>query len=1361
MMHRIIPIIVLLFSSIVTFSQSPEIGRLENPSSVQAGTRSPLACQPGQTPFAGTINAVSLATTAQSNDVMFLCYGDTLLIDHNQDADFGGDPNALTPPGVAYAIYTCSPQISGPDLNTIKNDDNCLIDNPPPGPNTIYVYSAGIEENGDGFFFNLGVYQTNFNNGNPFEVFFAPVTVDDFIPGNPGWEDNGTGEQGACMHISTDQAFSAVLLNEIQANNIVPAYGGNGCTASMDITGGLPEYDGSNYIISIYMTSNPSITGYSADSDNTTHGDEFRFNVPVPGTYTVEVRDNQGCGTDFQIDMTACQPVTFTIGDSIAEPGDVICMPFVVEGFSNIRSLEFFIRWDETILQFSSITSNATAANGAPVLVSFGPPMPSDSIVISWSTANFDVVDIPDGGAAFEICFDVIGPLGTVSPVTIDDNLRVEIAGDDLFDFNFFGHVVNPGSVTVTNGNIVITSLATCGAQAGTIDGSFLLSVNGGLAPYTYTFEEDGNPANTGSGTIMDNNTNVSIDNLSPGNYTITITDDAGAPSVGSFTIAQTNQSFGSTMDEVNPTCANSSDGSVTVNIFGGVPPYTVEWSNSVVNSNVTGSDMISGLTVGNFDVTITDANGCQHTDGTSLINSTVIVDSISLQHVSCIGGGMDGAITIAGGGGNGVYTYAWDGGESTASISNLNPGNYCVTVMDGNMCPAVRCFDIFAPEEPVIDSISVVDILCPNDTNGELTVNFTEGNAPVNLFNWSNGGNTQTITGLSPGDYGVTITAADGCVNSSMISITTPPEITLTTNVISPDCPNSTTGGTIELMPMGATPNYQVFWEDGNTNFVRPGLACDSTYTVSVTGANGCDTIVEQIFLPCPPAIGVVFTDTMPTSCFSGNCDGQAIATAFGGTSTTGLYNYNWASGETDMNVMGSTATQLCSGWNVVEINDNICTITDSVFISSPTAISIPVDDVVFDNVSCNGGDDGSITVAASGGTPGYTYAWSDPDNSTGATVSGLSAGNVTVTITDANMCTSVANLTMNEPTVFTIAIDSTQFQNIGCEGDTSGFVQIVPSGGNAGIVMYAWSDSVSENSTAINLGAGTYSVTATDPEGCTATTLVTFTEPDPIEFVIGDIVPPQCFGYQTVVTIDTAFGGNGPLYEFSVNNGPRRPIQGAIPVLGGQNSLVSVFDRSDCRQDVEIFIDQPAEIVVDLGPDTIIELGQTLNIDPFIGSLVPIDSLVWQPSNVSCVDTALCLEVNVSPLETQLYSLTVIDTSGCIASDEIVVEVDKNRNVFVPNAFSPNGDGLNDYFQPNVGAGVQNINSMRIFDRWGELLFERTGAYLPDPLDTSGWNGRFKGKRVNPGVYVYLIEVQFVDGQVLLYRGDVTLLY
>ena len=157
-----------------------------------------------------------------------------------------------------------------------------------------------------------------------------------------------------------------------------------------------------------------------------------------------------------------------------------------------------------------------------------------------------------------------------------------------------------------------------------------------------------------------------------------------------------------------------------------------------------------------------------------------------------------------------------------------------------------------------------------------------------------------------------------------------------------------------------------------------------------------------------------------------------------------------------------------------------------------------------------------------------------------------------------------------------------------------------------------------------------------------------------------------------------------------------------------------------------------------------------------------MPIDSIIWTPMIFDSISCLSCLNPTISPLDDQTYTVEIFDINGCNGSDDIFIEVDKNRNVYIPNVFTPNGDGYNDEFQVFSGPGVTQINSMQIYDRWGEVVFQRTNlspSAFPDI--TNGWDGRFQGKIMNPGVFIYLIEVSFDDGITLLYRGDLTLLH
>lgn len=1357
----LIPIIACLCFCLSLQAQTPETVRLAGPLNGSTTLNASSACAPGQAPFAGT-STQTLGLGSQSTNVEFLCFGDTLFFDHNGDADLSGDPMPSTTPGIVYGIYRCPPFVTGPDLNTIATNDNCHIAHQPGqsiAPQVIETDDFNAE--GDGFFINMGGYQTFFNMGDPFKFYFTSITVDEFTPGLTTWETDGQGSPaGPCVHANISNVDSIVLLNQILLSNFNDNAGGNGCSGSAVITGGLPEYQLSNYIIDVFLTSDPTISGQSANATNTQHGETYVFDVPFSGEYTIEVRDGNGCrASSFNVMMNSCTPVDFEMGDSIAPPNTNFCMPVTVEDFNNIISLQQVISWDPAVMTFTTAFTNIPNAS---ISVGPAPENITDSIIMN-IFHNFGLpLDVPDGEVAFELCFDMTGPLGSVGDIIFEDNGNTEIVGTGAANSRV-AYTYENGSILISDGTLVIDVTVVCASPTSPVEGGFNFIVSGGAAPYDYTYQQNGG-ATMGSGTIIDEGGIASETMLPPGDYTITVTDDLGIVSTAMVTIVQTASNFGAQPVAQNPTCATDMDGSVTLNISGGVPPYTVVWDNGITNMNVMNSDMITNLTVGNYAARVIDSNGCEVGPfSTSLIVSAVSVASTSLQHVTCLGGGTDGTITVGGAGGTGPYTYSWDdvNNTTTQTVSNLTPGTYCVTVTDNNMCTNAECFEILAPSEPVIDGFDVTQLECPNDDNGALTVNITPGNAEVldSGIAWNTGDTGPTITNLSPGDYRVTVTAVDGCVDSSMVSLTTPPEISVDIMVTRPSCPNENTGQ-IQLTVSGATPPYSILWEDGVTLNTRPGLACDSSYLVTITGANGCDTLKESIFVECPTPISITFSEQVGVDCFNGDCNGEALATPSGGTSVSGLYNYQWSNGETDMDMIDSRAVMLCKGWNVLTVDDNLCSATDSVFIDAPAEITLPLDNIDIENASCVGDSDGTITIAASGGTPGYTYMWQD--GTAGPVITGLPAGQYNVTITDANMCDEVKNISLGEPDEFQILIDSAQLQQVLCPGDSSGTIVVFPSGGNPGLIDYQWTNNVSTSSIGVNLRAGNYSITATDPKGCMDDILVTLSEPDPIFFEIGDIEEPQCFGFQTVAFVDTAFGGNGPLYDFSVNNGPRRPVQATIPVLGGQTVLITVFDRAGCTAEETIVINQPTEVVVDLGPDQEILLGETAMLDPFIFSDFPIDSIVWQPlTALMCEDSLFCIEVEVAPLETQTYSISIFDSNGCSGTDQIIVDVDKKRNVYIPNAFSPNGDGNNDRFKPFIGPGVENINSFQVFDRWGEVLFNRTGKYIPDDLDLTGWDGTLNGKQMNPGVYVYIIEVQFVDGQVLLYRGDVTLLY
>jgi gliding motility-associated-like protein len=201
-----------------------------------------------------------------------------------------------------------------------------------------------------------------------------------------------------------------------------------------------------------------------------------------------------------------------------------------------------------------------------------------------------------------------------------------------------------------------------------------------------------------------------------------------------------------------------------------------------------------------------------------------------------------------------------------------------------------------------------------------------------------------------------------------------------------------------------------------------------------------------------------------------------------------------------------------------------------------------------------------------------------------------------------------------------------------------------------------------------------------------------------------------------------------------------------------------IRVEDASGCETSETIVVNSPPPFEVELGNTQIIALGDSTNLKVLVN--VPLDSIqsvVWG-APLDTTDCTTCLEYTVAPFITTTYSVTVVTTTGCTDADQVTVFVDRRRYLYVPNAFSPNGDGDNDileiFAKPNT---VKNIKTMQIFNRWGEALYQLDNFQPNNP--TIGWNGNFRGEPMNPGVFAWMLEVEFIDGVTEVFTGDVTI--
>jgi gliding motility-associated-like protein len=300
----------------------------------------------------------------------------------------------------------------------------------------------------------------------------------------------------------------------------------------------------------------------------------------------------------------------------------------------------------------------------------------------------------------------------------------------------------------------------------------------------------------------------------------------------------------------------------------------------------------------------------------------------------------------------------------------------------------------------------------------------------------------------------------------------------------------------------------------------------------------------------------------------------------------------------------------------------------------------------------------------------------------------------------------------------------------------------------------VYAWSTGATTQQVG-NLGAGMYSVTVTDIKGCTATASTTLTEPT--ELTVGFLVTDlTCFGFNNgVITVEPS--GGVPPYRYSKNNGALQSSN-VFSGLGAGTYNITTVDANDCERSEILIVNAAKQITVDLGDNQTIQIGDSTVLQAIVN--FPIDSIlsvVWTPPTDSS-DCVECLTQVVAPFVSTTYSVRVQAINGCTDEDKVTVFVDRRRYVYFPNIFSPNGDGDNDLFTISAKPGtVKTIRSIQLYDRWGEKLYENRN-FQPN-IGTIGWDGRLNGQPMSPGVFVWYCEVEFIDGVIELYKGDVTI--
>ena len=909
---------------------------------------------------------------------------------------------------------------------------------------------------------------------------------------------------------------------------------------------------------------------------------------------------------------------------------------------------------------------------------------------------NNGAINITTSGGATSYNYSWTGGSTTQNQTNLTSgSYTVSVTAAQSCSVTFTVNVSQPAAVSV------VATPTGAGCNGGS-NGSINTTVTGGTSPYTYDW---------GGAVTTPNRTG-----LVAGTYTVTVTDSKGCTGTGTATVTQAAAIIASTTT-TNTTCG-ASTGSVTLTVSNGTAPYHFVWSNGATTQN------LSSLAGNTYTVTITDAGGCTITaSGTVTQTGAPTVTATPVQ-ITC-NNANNGQVNITVTGGNPTYTYTWSNTLTTQNITNLAGGTYTVTVLDAQSCTATASAVIVNPQ-PVVVTLTPQNETCFGNSNA--SVNSTvAGGTPGYGYLWSNNATTANITGLPVGNYSVTVSDINLCTASATTTITQPAQLTANATATPATCFGQS-NGTVNLTVIGGTSPDGFLWSNGSTAQNLSGVAAN-TYTVTVADANAC-TATASATVNQPTAISFNGTATN-AQCFGYTNGSVTITNPTGGASP---FTYLWSNNATTQNL-----TNVANNTYTITVTDaSGCTATSSFTVGSPPAIIIAN---IITNVTCFSGTDGGVVLSATGGFgSGYTYLWSN--NSTAGSISNLVAGSYSVTVTDGNACTSGASYTVGQPADVTLSTSSVPQA---CASQIDGSATVTATGGTVPYT-YLWSNQATTASIN-NISAGNYLVTVTDAHLCSYSDSAVVSLLSQMTYARSDS-QPFCAPLADGSIFITGTSGGTPPYTFSWNNQQGGPS--LTNLVAGLYYLV-ITDSRGCTVQDSFNLQYQYSITVTTGPSVSIALGDSTELVATSNILSGV-AYTWSPmEGLGC---STCENTSAQPVRNTLYYINVTDSNGCYANDSVLVTVVPNYNLFIPNCFTPNGDGNNDFFQMFGNKKAIIFWEIEVFNRWGEKVFQSNDINF-------GWDGTYKGILQDPGVFVYEAKVVFLDDYTRTgIKGSITLL-
>lgn len=880
-----------------------------------------------------------------------------------------------------------------------------------------------------------------------------------------------------------------------------------------------------------------------------------------------------------------------------------------------------------------------------------------------------------------------------------------------------------------------------------------------------------------------------------------------GAPMVSSDTVTiRKTASLNATAASTPATCAPN--GTISVNIPPGVgtAPFTASLNGGAPQTITGSSYTFTAVNGGTHSVYVSDASGCFQTINVTVANNTTLNVTTVVTPSACPGS-ASGTITLTPQNGTPPYQYQLNTGswQSNNVITGVSSGTHNVTVKDASGCQRTIQVTVGAGAG-ISATFTSNPTSCTGANNGSITINPAGGTVPY-TYNL-NGGPYQTsntFSNLAPGTYFFNVFDASGCqVLNQMAWVSAGGALTATVVGTATSCPG-VNNGSISVTPTSGSGPYQYALNGGSyqASNIFNGLA-PGNYTVMVKDGAGCTTSNISVAVSAGPA------PTAMVAVTNVDCNGSSTGSATVVITNSGTWQYS-------LNGTNYQSSNVFSGlgagsYTVYFRNGANCNGSQTFTITEPTVLNASP---ATQAVKCNGGNDGTITVTASGGTAPYQYSLNGTTYQTTNNFA-VAAGTHTVYVKDNNGCVNTSIATVTEPSLLTA---TSQSSNASCDGGADGKI-IVTSTGGTSPYEYSINNTIYQSANQFNVNPGPYTIYIKDANGCITTNSVIVGLTNNLTLTpLADEIICESDSVQLFAQ------SNATVYSWTpantlTNGSIASPV--AYPTVTTQYVVFATLGRCSATDTVMVYVH--AAPIPDAGADGDICFGQTYTLQGNGGV-----SYSWSPSTY--LNSATDQNPVVTPDKTTDYLLHVIDANGCkslqpdtvtvnvtppivvrISKDTIVAEGDqfllhtssiatnylwspasglsdptstdpmvtvdkditylvtattpagckgtasvtlkvyKGPEMYVPSAFTPNNDGKNDRFFP-FPVGIKSINYFRVYNRWGNLIFSTNKLF-------DGWDGKVNGVEQPTGVYVWTAEGMTKENKKITKRGTVTLI-